>query len=168
MANNSTTPKSLQMQKEPQNFQKGFYKLLMCPYYESLLVLYANFTSLSKQLGSFKKSCFLEENGPDIVCMSISNGFDSFPNLETKKYQYQTFETDIPNNNVAIYIKSNISCKKREDLMQFKFTSCTHFWVNLLNSKNREIVLGIVFWHSLIMEESKNNLLTSFLIFLKN
>ena len=127
MANDSTTPESLQLQTKQQNCKKkGFDKLLKCPYHETLLILYVNFTRLSDQFESFKKSCFLEQNGPDVVCMSISNGSDSFPNLNKKKYHYilfsenQTSKTGISNNNVAMYeyIKSNISCRKHEDLIQ--------------------------------------------------
>ena len=164
MEYNSTTQKGSQKQKEPDNCKEiGFHKLLMCPYYESLLVLYANFTNLSEQFESFKKRCFLEQNGPDVVCMSISNGSDSFPNLNKEKYQYnlffryeeQTLETDIPNKSVAMYIKSNISCRKHENLIRLKLTSCTHFWINILNSRNRKIVLGVVFCHSSMTEETK-------------
>ena len=98
MANDSTTPESLQLQTKQQNCKKkGFDKLLKCPYHETLLILYVNFTRLSDQFESFKKSCFLEQNGPDVVCMSISNGSDSFPNLNKKSITIFSFlKTKLP------------------------------------------------------------------------
>ena len=111
------------------------------------------------------KGCFcLDENGPDVICMSETHFKGNLPVLDTKKHCWVGFSmpTDPKENynsysGVAMYVKSNIRCKERKDLSEIKLYKYFHLWVELMDGQGSELVVGVVYKHCKTSKPTKKN-----------
>ena len=147
-----------------QNKKLKHFQGLLKNHNNQLLILHVNIRGIENNFDSFK-SCFcLNENGPDVICMSETHFKGNLPVLDTKKHCWVGFSmpTDPKENynsysGVAMYVKSNIRCKERKDLSEIKLYKYSHLWVELIDDQGFQVVVGVVYKHGKNNNASKEN-----------
>ena len=132
---------------------------------KSLLVFHVNIDGIKTNFESLTQFICLDENGLDVICISETHIPTQLPNISNKSYQYKSFcvPKHVPKKlnkktGVAIYVKSNLRSKERNDLSKvFKLKKKTKagneevdfvcLWIELVDNEDKEVVIGVVYRH---------------------
>ena len=144
---------------------RKFQDQLKAPFNKSLLAFHVNINGIKTNFESLTQFICLNENGPDVICISETHIPTQLPNISNKSYQYKSFcvPKHVPENlnnrtGVAIYVKSNLRSKERNDLSKvFKLEKKTKagneevdfvcLWIELVDNVGKEVVIGVVYRH---------------------
>ena len=140
---------------------KNLQDLVKEPFYRSLLVLHLNIDDLQKNFDLLKHFFCLDQNGPDVICLSKIGNPEEIPRIDAKNYHYQSFclsnskEKKInEKNGVAIYVKSKLkgfepknlpniidTGKKTKEKKNIYFIC---LWVELVDGEGKHVVIGVM------------------------
>ena len=135
----------------------------MCKFNSSktFSIIHLNIRSIVKHIDEFRVILAMLEFKFDIICISESKILKDYdPKIDINIDGYQSpvgTPTESAKGGVLIYVKNGITFKPRNDLALYKKKELESFFIEIINPKETNSVVGVIYRHPCMNEQIFND-----------
>ena len=115
------------------------------------------------EIHSLLSECNIDFDIIEITESRIKGNRKALPNIEVSNYKVEQCSTESANGGALLYTKSNTIYKLRNDLKMYKSKNLEPIFIEIINTNNKNIVVGCVY---VIHAWMQMNLMSTILVFL--